>query len=455
MSIGHFAILPMLSIAEALDRVRQYVSPLSPSCSRLSALLGLRLAEDITSRVDSPPFDKSVVDGFAIATSDDSPTLRVIELVTAGSVPTRSIEPGATIRVMTGAPIPAGADAVVKWEDCEQLGDDAIRNPAALAKPDSCVLKRGASFHAGQVVLAAGKQLGPLDVALLAEIGQAEVAAYPRPRVGVLATGDELVEAHEIVGPGQIRNSNGPMLLASLAAAGATGVDLGVARDDPADLRAKIARGIAECDVLLVSGGVSAGVKDLAPGIFVELGVEERFHQVRVKPGKPLWFGVSSLPSGATGVPPVSGGAELASLLRAGSAAPMSGESTGGTPVAHSPAMPPKLVFGLPGNPVSTFVSFKLFVEPALAALAGAEFAPPATRRAVLAAGVSHRGKRPTYQPCRVVGEDARTGRSIVEALDWKGSADLATLTRSDCLAALPEGDYERAAGDDVDVLPL
>lgn len=442
----------MLSIAEAHDRIRRHVSPLAPSRLRLSALLGLRLAEDITSRVDSPPFDKSVVDGFAIATSDDSATLRVIELVTAGSLPTRSIEPGTTIRVMTGAPIPAGADAVVKWEDCEQLGDDAIRNPAALANPNSCVLKRGASFHAGQVVLGAGKPLGPLEVALLAEIGQAEVAAHPRPRVGVLATGDELVEAHDAVGPGQIRNSNGPMLLASLAAAGATGIDLGVARDDPADLRAKIARGIAECDVLLVSGGVSAGVKDLAPGIFVELGVEEQFHQVRIKPGKPLWFGVS-FPLRATGAAPVVGGAKIASREGAGGVAPMSREGTGGTPVAHNST--PRFVFGLPGNPVSTFVSFKLFVEPALAALAGAEFAPPATRRAVLAARLSHRGKRPTYQPCRVVGEDSATGRSIVETLDWKGSADLATLTRSDCLAALPEGDYELAAGDVVDVLPL
>lgn len=431
----------MLTVAEALDCVRRHVSPLPPGRLRLSALLGLRLAEDVTSRVDSPPFDKSVVDGFAISTSDHSPTLQITELVTAGAVPSRSVESGTTIRVMTGAPVPSGADAVVKWEDCEQLNDDAIRNPAASAAPGSCVLKRGASFHAGQVVLAKGKLLGPLDVALLAEIGQPEVAAFPRPRVGVLATGDELVEAHETVGPGQIRNSNGPMLLAGLAAVGATGVDLGVARDDPADLHEKIARGISECDVLLVSGGVSAGVKDLAPGIFVELGVQELFHQVCVKPGKPLWFGVSPPPS-ATGVPPVSIEKESPTHF-----------STGDTPAAHNST--PKLVFGLPGNPVSTFVSFKLFVEPALATLAGAEFAPPATQSAVLATKISHRGKRPTYQPCRVVREDVATGRSVVEALDWKGSADLATLTRSDCLAALPEGDYELAAGDGVDVLPL
>jgi molybdopterin molybdotransferase len=403
----------MLTVEEALECVRQHVTSLAPTRVALNDLLGLRLAEDVTSAVDSPPFDKTVVDGFAISTSDSSPTLKVIELVTAGAVPTRTVEPGTTIRIMTGAPIPDGADAVVKWEDCELLGDDAIRNPAAQAKAGSCVLKRGASFHAGQVVLAAGKRLTALDIALLAEIGQAEVFAFPRPRVGVLPTGDELVEAHEAVGPGQIRNSNGPMLMASVAASGATPVNLGVARDDPADLRAKIARGIAVCDVLLVSGGVSAGVKDLAPGIFVELGVEELFHQVRVKPGKPLWFGVTK------------GGAR----------------ST--------------LVFGLPGNPVSTIVSYKLFVEPALAALAGALFAAPATRRATLVNKFVHRGMRPTYQPCRIVGEDAKSGRSDVETLDWKGSADLATLTRSDCLAALPAGDYELDAGDEVHVLPL
>jgi molybdopterin molybdotransferase len=234
----------------------------------------------------------------------------------------------------------------------------------------------------------------------------------PRPRVGVLATGDELVAAHEPLGPGQIRNSNGPMLLAAVAAAGATAVDLGVARDDPEDLKAKLRRGL-ECDVLLASGGVSAGVKDFVPGTLTELGVHEEFHQVRVKPGKPLWFGVCESDNRRT------------------------------------------LVFGLPGNPVSTFVSFKLFVEPALAALGGAPFAAAAIVPAVLAASFKHRGKRPTYQPCRVRSEEAGSGRRVVEPLDWKGSADVATLTRADCLAAMPEGDYELAAGEAVDVMLL
>ncbi|HMP07957.1 MAG TPA: molybdopterin-binding protein, partial [Lacipirellulaceae bacterium] len=222
----------------------------------------------------------------------------------------------------------------------------------------------------------------------------------------------ELVDVDQPLAPGQIRNSNGPMLLAAVETAGASAINLGVARDDPAELRAAIAKGL-ESDVLLVSGGVSAGVKDLAPGIFVDLGVSQEFHQVRIKPGKPLWFGV------------------------------------------YEAAGRRALVFGLPGNPVSTLVSFKLFVEPALATLGGAPFVPPVVAPAVLAAPVQHRGKRPTYLPCRVTAVDAETGLRAIEGLDWKGSADLATLARADGLAALAEGDYELPAGTAVSMLPL
>jgi molybdopterin molybdotransferase len=200
------------------------------------------------------------------------------------------------------------------------------------------------------------------------------------------------------------------MLLAALAAAGVTAVDLGVGRDDPADLRDKITRGL-EGDVLLISGGVSAGVKDLVPAVLAELAVVEQFHKVQLKPGKPLWFGV------------------------------------------REDGIRRSLVFGLPGNPVSTLVCFRLFVLPTLRALAGEPYAPPATERAMLTRKLEHRGNRPTYYPCRSVN---KPGKSLhVEPLEWKGSADLATLTQADRLAALPAGDYELAAGDEVDALPL
>lgn len=401
----------MISVDEALDQVRRSVAPLPSVRTPLSQLLHLRLAESVASSVDSPPFDKSMVDGYAIDVSDASATLREIELVTAGHVPLKVVSHGHTIRVMTGAPVPAGASAVVKWEDCELVGDEVIRNPAAGIKPGSCILRRGSSFHAGQVVLEAGKRIGPLDVALLAEIGQAEVMVTPRPRVAVLPTGDELVAAHEPLGPGQIRNSNGPMLLAAVAAAGATAVDLGVGCDDPDDLRTRINQGLAN-DVLLVSGGVSAGVKDLVPGILAELGVEEQFHQVRIKPGKPLYFGVRHAEGRRT------------------------------------------LVFGLPGNPVSTFVSYQLFVLPALRALAGAPFEAATTQRAVLAMPFEHRGKRPTYHPCKV-NAPTEGGVLHLEPLNWRGSADLATLTRATHLAAFPAGDYQLVHGDEIEAIPL
>jgi molybdopterin molybdotransferase len=400
----------MLTVAEAHERIGRCVRPLAPVRMMFTDALGLQFAEQVVSQVDSPPFDKALVDGYAIATDDKSETLRDIELVTAGGVPKNAIVKGATIRVMTGAPIPTGADAVVAWEDCELVDEQTLRNPASKMKAGGGVLKCGTSFHRGQVVLEAGKRLGPLDIALLAEIGQAEVLAFPRPRVGVLPTGDELVEAGERLGPGQIRNSNGPMLIAALATAGATAVDLGVGRDDPNDLRERIARGL-ECDVLLISGGVSAGVKDLVPSVLKELGVEEQFHKVRLKPGKPLWFGVREAGNQRT------------------------------------------IVFGLPGNPVSTLASFRLFVLSALKALMGEAYSPPTTEPAKLAKALDHRGSRPTYFPCRRV---SGPGEALkIEPLDWKGSADLATLTRADCLAALPAGDYELAVGDAVDILPL
>jgi molybdopterin molybdotransferase len=395
----------MISVSEAHDAIARFVRPLPAVRVPLGQLLGLRLAEDVVSGVDSPPFDKSLVDGYAIATTDSSELLRELELVAAGGVPRQAVRPGTTIRVMTGAPIPDGADAVVKWEDCDVREDGAIRNPAREAKPAFGVLKRGTAFRKGQTVLQAGKRIGPLDIALLAEIGQGDAAACPRPRVGVLPTGDELVAVHDALGPGQIRNSNGPMLLAAVAAANATPVDLGVGRDNPADLREKIAEGL-ECDVLLVSGGVSVGVKDLVPGVLTDLGVTEHFHRVRVKPGKPLWFGTRDDGQRRT------------------------------------------FVFGLPGNPVSTLVSFHLFVIPALQALSGETFAPPATKRVRLAKSFEHRGGRPTYFPCR------RTG-DAVEPLNWKGSADLATLTQADCLAAMPAGDYQLEIGAPVEVIEL
>jgi molybdopterin molybdotransferase len=400
----------MITVDEAFQLVGENLRPLPVTELPLAEVLGLRLAEPIESNIDSPPFDKSMLDGFAVIAGDTSSTRRIIEQVIAGGVPTKIVEPGMATVVMTGAPIPPGADAVIKHEDTQRLDESTVKLPAAPINAGAGVFRRGQSFHVGQEVLPANKQLRPVDIALLAEVGRAKVNVIARPRVAVLATGNELVEPGQPLAPGQIRNSNGPMLMAAVAENGATPVSLGTARDDHTELRTAITRGL-ECDVLLVTGGVSAGVMDLVPSILAELGVEQVFHKVRMKPGKPLWFGVRDLDGRRT------------------------------------------LVFGLPGNPVSTLVSFQLFVKPALRAIGGGEFSAANPIRGQLTASIKHRGDRPTYYPCLL--EAGTKGPETIEPLAWRGSADLAALTRANGLLLLPAGDYELAIGTPADAITL
>ncbi|MGI9429073.1 MAG: molybdopterin molybdotransferase MoeA [Bythopirellula sp.] len=402
----------MITVDDALDYVQDCARPLLPQQVKLGDALGLRLQESIVSPIDSPPFDKALLDGYAVIAKDPAPTRKVIEQVVAGGVPHHAVVPGTSINVMTGAPIPDGADAIIKHEDASYPDDATIEIPPSGVAAGTGILNRGAAFHVGQEVLGAGRQLSAIDIALLAEVGRAQVDVLPRPRVAVLPTGNELVECGEPVGAGQICNSNGPMLLALLQANHASPFDLGIGRDDVAQLRELIQRGL-ENDVLLVTGGVSAGVMDLVPGVLQEIGVRQVFHKVRMKPGKPVWFGIYEQGDQRT------------------------------------------LVFGMPGNPVSTLVSFEIFVKPALRVLAGGEFVPPQSQRGILTTSIAHRGKRPTYYPSQVHFGQRKQGLPTVETLPWRGSADLAALTRANALAILPAGDYQRAAGTEVDVLTL
>lgn len=400
----------MISVEDALERIRHNVKPLDPVQVGLGEALGLRLAEPVVSDADSPPFDKAMLDGFAISASDPAPTRRVIEQVIAGGVPRHAIEPGTAILVMTGAPVPRGATAVVKHEDTTRIDETTIQLPSGTITPGGGVFRRGESFQQGQQVIPSGRILRSVEIALLAEVGRASVSVVPRPRVAVLATGNELVESGQPVELGQIRNSNGPMLLAALTEAGLTPLDLGIARDDVDLMRSAINNGL-EADVLLISGGVSAGMMDLVPSVLAELGVEQVFHKVRMKPGKPLWFGRRDGEKHRT------------------------------------------LVFGLPGNPVSTLVAYQLFVKPALAAIAGSPFEVAVPIRGQLTAAVKHRGERPTYRPCRMV--HSLQGTDSIEPLVWRGSADLAAFVDANGLMILSAGDYELAVGTAVDALPL
>lgn len=413
----------MISVDEALTRVLHATGELVAVNLPATAALGRKLAEDVTSDIDSPPWDKSMVDGYAVVAADvatEGVTLTVLEEITAGNVPTRMVANGTCSRIMTGAPLPEGADAVVMIERTQLAADDRVRIDAT-ARPEQNVLRRAAAMRCGEVVIRAGQTIRPIEVGLLAEVGRTSIRVVRPPRVAILTTGDELVDAGEVPAPGQIRNSNGPMLEALVTAAGAEAVPLGIARDTAADLRTKIAQGL-ECDVLLLSGGVSAGVLDLVPKTLAELGVREVFHKVNLKPGKPLWFGTAV------------------------------GQAAGLPENAHGrPAACPTLVFGLPGNPVSTLVCFGLFVKPALAKLAGKTDHAYA-RPAALTEDFQQRDARPTYFPA-VLSHQEQCYR--VTPLAWRGSADLRALADANCLVYFPGGEKTYHAGESMSTYSL
>jgi molybdopterin molybdotransferase len=408
----------MLTVEEALALVMAEARPLPPRPSPLIEARNRRLAEDITADGDQPPFDKALVDGYAIRSDDLSRAerLRVGETIVAGQVPTRALSAGEAAVIMTGAPLPPGADSVVMHEQTESLDGEVRFVRASEVRTGQNVLSRGRVHRAGDAILGAGMLLNAPALGLLASVGRTQVSIVPRPRVAILPTGDELVEPDRVPGPGQIRNSNAVMLEALVTDHGAIPRAMGIAPDEPGPLRGLIQDGLRD-DVLIVTGGVSAGQRDLVPPALEEVGVRRVFHKIRLKPGKPLWFGVG--------------------------------------PARHG--RPGTLVFGLPGNPVSGLVGFLLLIRPALHLLEAGVGPLPAPPRVRLAAPYTHRGDRPTYHPARWV---ERTSRhegvaGVVETLSWAGSADLLGVTQADGFAAFPAGDRVFAAGEIVPFLPL
>jgi molybdopterin molybdotransferase len=406
----------MLSVDEALQQVLARAQPRPPVIAPVRDARGLVLAEDIQSDVDSPPHDKSLVDGYAVVAADlagGPADFEILEEVTAGAVPTLAVTSGKTTRIMTGAPLPGGADAVVMIEESRPLPSDEPSGRVQIATPrvvaGQNIMRRAASMARGDIVLRAGCRLRAVEIGVLAEVGRTQLRVVDRPTLAVLATGNELVVAGQTPAAGQIRNSNGPLLLAAAQAAGAHVVDLGIARDEPGPLRALIAQGL-ESDVLVIAGGVSAGVLDLVPSVLDSLGVEQVFHKVSLKPGKPLWFGV------------------------------------------HTGASADTLVFGLPGNPVSSLVCFELFVRPAIGRLAARDDAPLVEVTAELAIDHVHRGARPTYHPARLT---ITSRQAHVEPLRWQGSGDLRTLVEANALACFPGGDRTFRRGETIRTLRL
>ena len=369
----------MISIERGLELVTSVAAEnarpdwMPPESVALGDSLSRILREDVVADADSPPFDKAIRDGFAVRSEDVAQvpaTLNVIGESRAGAGADVTVGRGQCCEIMTGAPMPAGADSVVMVERSERPSAEMVKILKS-ARVGEGMLGRGAEAHRGDTLLKAGKKIGLADIGLLASAGKDRVQLSTRPRVAIVATGDELVEVAHTPAAGQIRNSNSYTLFVQCQLAGAAPLLLGIARDNLADLRDKIKRGL-ESDVLLVSGGVSMGKYDLVEGVFAEFGVKVFFDKVAMKPGKPTVFGYRDR----------------------------------------------CFVFGLPGNPVSTMVAFHLFVRPVIHSLLKAEAKPGVTLTATLEAPAKCDPERTALVPASVRFDGSQYR---IQTAPWRG----------------------------------
>jgi molybdopterin molybdotransferase len=391
------------SLEEAQVLVLERVERLPAESVPIEAAAGRVLAEDAAARVDLPPFASSAMDGYAVRASDAPGRLPVVARIAAGRPAPRGLAAGEAMEISTGGVVPEGADAVVPVEYVVH-GDNDIEIDEALA-PGANVRPRGGDVRAGEVVCAAGTRLAPVHVGALAAAGVADVRCSRRPRVALLATGTELRSPGETLAPGEIYESNGLMLAAALAAEGAEVERLPSVEDDAGAHRAALERGLSG-DLLITTGGVSVGPHDLVRTIESELGVEEVFWGVAVKPGKPVAFGVRG----------------------------------------------PTLVFGLPGNPVSSLVGLELLVRPALRALQGLADPRPRFEAGVLGASLRRTGARDELARARSRLVD---GRVVLDPLSGQESHMIARAAAADTLVLVPRGHGELPAGEPVRFLRL
>lgn len=396
----------MISIDEALERILLGLAPLGPERVGLADAAGRVAAEPARSAVDLPPFDRSAMDGYAVRAADTAPGvgLRLVGGVAAGEVATAVLEPGTAARISTGAAIPSGADAVLQSELA--IERDGLVAPDRSLAPGTHVRVRGEDVHAGDELAAAGAPLTLSRISALASAGVGDVVVHRRPRLHLVVTGSELLPLGAPPEPGRIHESNGLMVRLLAGSAGAEIVDHGVIGDDREATREAVRTGL-EGDVLVVSGGVSVGPHDHVKPAFEDCGVEEVFWRVRIKPGKPMWFG-----------------------------------RRGDT-----------LVFGLPGNPLSTIVCFCVFIEPALRRLAGERDARPRLEAGRLTVPAHAADGRTTFLTATL--RPGADGTLEATPTERQGSHMTGALGESDGFAVAPEEAGDLAAGAPVDVLRL
>ena len=399
----------LTDLVTARNLVRSHIRSCGTERQNLIHALGRIIAETVIGEDDAPPFDKALVDGYALQANDINSKresrFSVVETVYAGQPPHFPVAAGQASLIMTGAPVPLGADAIVMREHT-QADADTVHVELDHVVVGQNIMKRGAAHAVGRAIVEAGQLIRPVEVGVLAESGRTEVKVYTQPTVMLLQTGDEVVETGAKLKPGQIRNSNGPMLSALVSQAGGKPVSSCLVGDNVEDLKRSVHEGLQQ-DLLLISGGVSVGDKDFVPQVLSSLGVNQVFHKVNFRPGKPLWFGTYER----------------------------------------------CLVFGLPGNPISGLVSFLLFVAPAIATLVGHRCAWESWEQmatASLEEPFQLKGERPAFWP-GVRSIDGRT----VRALPWRGSADPYTLVKANCLISFPIGNCQYTVDEDVAVIAL
>ncbi len=404
----------LLSFAEARGVVEQYAAGLKPTEPELTSLLdavGLALAEDLRADRDFPPFPRATRDGYAVRAADVHAVpakLRCVGSIKAGATVEDSgvtIAAGEAVEIMTGAPVPAGTDAVVMVEYTESVGANVtIRRPVEAGEN---VVPAGAEARRGDVMVERGTRVQHAVVAVAAAAGRPEVAVHRRPRVAVLATGDEVVDINLPPGPNEIRNSNSYSLAAQVYEAGGEAVILPVARDEASELAILLRKGL-EADLLLLTGGVSMGKYDLVEEVLASLGAEFFFTGAAIQPGKPVVFGHVKLDGKA------------------------------------------KPFLGLPGNPVSTMVTFQLFVRPVLNALGGAKPEPLPFVQATLKDPLTTKTGLTRFLPGKLSGTHEKPE---VELVRWQGSGDLMAASKSNCYIVVPPDREKFAAGEAMTVL--
>jgi molybdopterin molybdotransferase len=392
----------MPTFEEARRKILQNVTTLGIERVSLLDALGRVIAGDIIAPWDMPCFDNSAMDGFAVRAVDclSSAALRITGYIPAGGAATDPLETGCAIRIMTGAPIPQGCDAVVPVEETEESGDQVgIRGEVAAGQH---IRFRGEDVKTGETIIAAGTVIRPPEISMLASFGKAFLPVYRKARVAILSTGDELIELGEQMTSGRIINSNAWSLAAAVMEIGALPLILGIARDNPESHREKMLEGL-KADALITSAGVSAGDRDLVRDILAELGVEQLFWRVDIKPGGPLAFGMKD-----------------------------------GKPV-----------FSLPGNPVSTMVTFEEFVRPALLRMMGHKRVIKPFVRAVLQSKARKKPGKINFLRVKLTTEN---GRYLAYSSGDQNTGILKTMLMADAIAVLPADRTEFSPGEEVDL---